>query len=136
MRSLFCGTGITVLRYVSSSAVFLASYEDLKKRLSKNTPHGKLNWSAVTIAGGFAGVFAYGFCVPLDVIKSRLQTAPEGRYPNGCRDVIREISRSEGSAGFFRGFIPTILRAFPTNSACFCGFELTLYIFRRLFPER
>ena len=36
-----------------------------------------------------AGVFNWLVSLPADVLKSRLQIAPEGKYPNGIRDVYR-----------------------------------------------
>jgi solute carrier family 25 carnitine/acylcarnitine transporter 20/29 len=66
------------------------------------------------------------------VLKSRLQTAPEGKYPNGVRDVFKEVIKTEGPTGLFRGFTPVMLRAFPANAACFFGVELTLSLFRMI----
>lgn len=34
------------------------------------------------LAGGFAGIANWSVCIPADVMKSRLQTAPEGKYPS------------------------------------------------------
>lgn len=70
--------------------------------------------------------------LPSDVVKSRLQTAPEYRYPDGMRSVIREIWKYEGPLGFFSGFSPVMLRAFPANAACFLGIELTLDLCRAI----
>ena len=75
-------------------------------------------------AGGFAGVISWSLCIPANVLKSRLQTAPAGKYPNGMRSVVTEILQHEGPKGFFRGFVPIMLRAFPTNDACFLGMEI------------
>ena len=70
-------------------------------------------------------------CIPADVIKSRLQTAPEGKYPDGMRGVLREILQHEGPKALFKGFVPVMLRAFPANAACFFGVELTLSLIRQ-----
>lgn len=85
---------------------------------------------ATLAAGGFAGIANWAVCIPADVVKSRLQTAPEGKYPDGMRGVIREILRDEGPRAFFKGFVPVMLRAFPANAACFMGVELTLSLIR------
>ncbi|PIO65521.1 hypothetical protein TELCIR_12801, partial [Teladorsagia circumcincta] len=71
-------------------------------------------------------------CIPADVLKSRLQTAPEGKYPDGIRGVFKEVMREEGPRALFKGFTPVMLRAFPANAACFFGLELTLALFRLL----
>lgn len=64
------------------------------------------------------------------MMKSRLQIAADGRYPNGIRDVYREVMRAEGVRGLFRGFTPVMVRAFPANAACFLGVEMTYSLFR------
>ncbi|KAI0223555.1 carnitine transporter, partial [Massospora cicadina] len=56
--------------------------------------------------------------IPPDVIKSRLQTAPEGTY-KGFADVFVKLIRAEGPGALFRGLGPAMLRAFPANAACF-----------------
>lgn len=38
---------------------------------------------------------------------------------------ISKVYAKEGIAGFFKGFTPAIIRAFPANAACFLGYEYT-----------
>jgi len=64
----------------------------------------------------------WSICIPFDVLKSRFQTAPEGKY-NGVLDVYRDIMKKEGSSALFRGMKPALIRAFPANAACFMGME-------------
>lgn len=64
--------------------------------------------------------------MPADVLKSRLQTAAPGTYPNGIRDVFRELMRNEGPMALYKGVTPVMLRAFPANAACFIGFEIAM----------
>ena len=42
--------------------------------------------------------------------------AAEGAYPNGARDVVRQIVREEGVMSLYKGFTPIMLRAFPANA--------------------
>lgn len=42
--------------------------------------------------------------------------APSDQYPNGVRDVFRELIKSEGVRGLYRGTTPTLIRAFPVNA--------------------
>lgn len=41
---------------------------------------GELTVGATLCAGGFAGILNWAVAIPPDVLKSRLQTAPEGTY--------------------------------------------------------
>lgn len=43
-------------------------------------------------------------------------SAPEGKYPNGFRDVLRELVREEGIGSLYKGFNAVMLRAFPANA--------------------
>ncbi|TKR95109.1 hypothetical protein L596_009321 [Steinernema carpocapsae] len=107
-----------------------ASYEYLKKKFAGDNKEKSLSPVATLIAGGLAGIANWSVCIPADVL-SRLQTAPEGKYPDGIRGVLREILREDGLKALFKGFTPVMLRAFPANAACFLGFELTLNLFRK-----
>ncbi len=57
-----------------------------------------------------------------------MQAAPDTSPPvySGMRDVARVIYREAGVRGFFRGFVPCILRAFPANASCFVAFEMAM----------
>ncbi|KAL3934612.1 MAG: hypothetical protein SGARI_003315 [Bacillariaceae sp.] len=74
-------------------------------------------------AGGFAGMACWGVSIAPDVLKSRYQTAPEGKY-NGVFDVYKTLVKTEGYGALFTGFRPAMIRAFPANAACFLGMEL------------
>jgi solute carrier family 25 carnitine/acylcarnitine transporter 20/29 len=69
----------------------------------------------------------WAVCIPADVLKSRLQTAPHGKYPrklevpmaqffifflilDGIRSVLREVLATEGPKALFKGFWPVMLR--------------------------
>lgn len=129
IASIYKGTAATLLRDIPASAAYLSVYEYLKKKFAGDTKD-KLSPGATLMAGGLAGIANWSVCIPADVLKSRLQTAPEGKYPGGIRDVFREVMREEGPKGLFKGFTPVMLRAFPANAACFFGLELSLYVFK------
>ncbi|KAI0243938.1 hypothetical protein L0F63_005503 [Massospora cicadina] len=55
---------------------------------------------------------------PPDVLKSRIQTCPNDL---GISQAYRDLIKSEGWGGLYRGLGPAMLRAFPANAACFYG---------------
>ncbi|MFH4975829.1 hypothetical protein AB6A40_002538 [Gnathostoma spinigerum] len=130
IRSIYRGTAATLLRDIPASGVYLASYEYLKKLFSHGASEHSLTPAATLVAGGLAGIANWSVCIPADVMKSRLQIAPEGKYPNGIRSVFRDIMTHEGPQALFKGFTPVMLRAFPANAACFFGYEIALSLFR------
>lgn len=72
------------------------------------------------------------FAIPPDVIKSRLQGAPNGTY-KGFLDCAAQTVKADGMSALFRGFGPAMLRAFPANAATFLGVELSLQAMNKLF---
>lgn len=54
--------------------------------------------------------------VTVSLRASGFPSAPEGKYPNGFRDVLRELIREEGVASLYKGFTAVMLRAFPANA--------------------
>jgi len=75
------------------------------------------------IAGGTAGVAMWSLVIPPDVIKSRLQSAPEGTY-KGMLDCTRKTIAQDGVRALWKGLGPAMARAFPANAATFLGVEL------------
>ncbi|ORX90104.1 mitochondrial carrier [Basidiobolus meristosporus CBS 931.73] len=125
VRSLFRGTGATLIRDVPGSVAYFGAYEFAKAALSDDAGPDTLSPMAVLVAGGLAGMANWAVAIPPDVLKSRLQTAPEGTY-KGVADVFTHLIRTEGPGALFRGLGPAMLRAFPANAACFLGVEASL----------
>lgn len=72
-----------------------------------------------------------GGAYPLDAIKSKIQTdafpsQPEKRKYMGIVDCVRKTYAAQGIRGFFKGFIPTLIRSPFANGATFAAFEITL----------
>lgn len=84
-------------------------------------------------AGGMAGIFNWIVALPVDVAKSRFQTAPEGKY-RSLIDVYKELIKADGIRAFYKGFTPVILRAFPANAACFLGYEVAMQFLNLIKP--
>lgn len=136
IRSIYKGTAATLLRDVPATGMYFMTYEWLQRIL---TPEGKsrsdLSAWRTLFAGGMAGIFNWMVAIPPDVLKSRLQTAPEGTYPNGMRDVFRQLMRNEGITALYKGATPVMLRAFPANAACFLGYEVAMKVLNWVAPN-
>uniref|UniRef100_A0A6M2E0H9 Putative mitochondrial carrier protein n=1 Tax=Xenopsylla cheopis TaxID=163159 RepID=A0A6M2E0H9_XENCH len=128
IRSIYKGSCATLLRDVPASGMYFMTYEYIQTTLSPvdefGKPTGKISLLSTIFAGGMAGIANWAVGMPADVLKSRLQTAPEGSYPNGIRDVFKELMKKEGPLALYKGVTPVMLRAFPANAACFIGFEI------------
>ncbi|CAM9708615.1 unnamed protein product [Ascophyllum nodosum] len=133
-RSVFKGWEATLMRDVPGSVAYFGVYEYLKGAFSR--PNGTVSSAGILAAGGFAvGMATWAVVIPADVVKSRWQTAAEGKY-SGLGDVFRRGSptlvKEEGVAALYKGTAPVMLRAFPANAACFFGVDFAKSILRML----
>jgi solute carrier family 25 carnitine/acylcarnitine transporter 20/29 len=126
VRSLFKGTFATLLRDGPGSIAWFGVYELSKREFMRigGVESGNLSPLAVLCAGGFAGMACWAVAIPPDVLKSRYQTAPEGKY-RGLYHVYQDLMAKEGAGALFTGIRPAMIRAFPANAACFFGMEMS-----------
>jgi solute carrier family 25 carnitine/acylcarnitine transporter 20/29 len=128
LRSVFRGLGATCVRDVPGNAAYFGTYELLRREFCclEDTPTPTLH--ATLLAGGMAGVANWVVALPADTLKSRLQTAPAGKYRN-LFDVFQQLVRKEGFSALFRGLSPALIRAFPSNAACLGAVETARSLF-------
>lgn len=133
IRSVFRGSAMTLARDGPGSAVYFATYETLKRKLTPKDESGKpgpLSLPAVCVAGGAAGVAMWIPVFPVDTVKSRLQSGA-GNLSIG--QTIREIHGRGGIKAFFPGIGPAMARAVPANAATFLGVELAHQAMNKVF---
>ena len=51
---------------------------------------------------------------------------PSSRQYLSWREVMVAVWRKEGLRGYYRGFVPCVLRAFPANAAALFMFEQSM----------
>lgn len=124
IRSVFRGTLVTGLRDVPGSGMFFILYESIIRRYGDSP-------TTITVAGGVSGILMWLVGVPPDVIKTRYQTAPQGKYRSSLQ-IIPELYKSEGVGGFYKGFGPSGIRAFLANGICLLTYDLVMKTFRKL----
>ena len=69
----------------------------------------QLSIGSTLVAGGLAGMCNWLVAIPMDVVKSRLQAAPEGTY-TGARDVLTKLLSQEGPRALWKGAVPVLMR--------------------------
>ncbi|CAD5207357.1 unnamed protein product [Bursaphelenchus okinawaensis] len=127
--AVYRGFLITSARDIPSYGTKMLVYEYIKRKMVDPTKNERISPWATLMAGGIAGIFFWLVCIPQDTLKSYLQSAREGHFPRGTRDVWCVLMKEEGLKGLFRGIAPLMARAFPANAACFLGVELTMLAF-------
>ena len=127
IRGVYHGLSATLL-FRSFFFFWWGSYDLFTRYLSDHT-----NLSTPSInfwAGGLSAQVFWLTSYPSDVVKQRIMTDPLGgalrdgerRFPRG-KDAATEIWRRDGPRGFWRGFLPCFLRAFPANAVALVAFE-------------
>ena len=128
----------TMLRDSLASFFYFTTYEYIKAKWPYRASPTDAGLVGTLIAGGTAGLANWIGCIPIDTMKSKLQTAPEGKYPRGIRSVFAEIVREHGASGsikiLYRGIGPIMIRAFPANAACFYGYESASKFLNSVWP--
>ena len=115
--SLWRGNTANVIRYFPTQALNFA-FKDFFKSLfavPKTAPYWK-SLSANLASGGAAGASSLLFVYSLDYARTRLandaKSAAKGggdRQFNGLVDVYRKTIASDGIAGLYRGFVPSVV---------------------------
>lgn len=123
---LFRGTILTLLRDVPGSLTWFGTYEYMKysAMLHFGYASSELPSIAILVSGGLAGMVCWTVSMPADLLKTKLQSAPDGTYA-GLMDVFHEATHEKGILALFKGLVPALIRAFPANAACFFGVELS-----------
>jgi hypothetical protein len=100
-------------------------YEWLHDRINEQNWSDNRGISAGLMGGGLSGVIGWGCIIPIDCIKSRLQSDTLKKY-NGVTDCVIKSYKSEGLRCFFKGGAVVCLRAFPVNAITFFVYRETL----------
>ena len=130
VQGIYHGLSATLL-FRSFFFFWWGSYDLLSRYLSTST---NLSTPAVNFwAGGASAQIFWLTAYPADVVKQRIMTDPLGgnlydgqRRFQRWRDAAREIMRRDGARGFWRGFVPCFLRAFPANAMALVAFEAVM----------
>lgn len=117
VMSLWRGNTANVIRYFPTQALNFAFRDKFKKMFGyKKEVDGYGKWMAGNLAsGGAAGATSLLFVYSLDYARTRLandaKNAKKGgeRQFNGLVDVYKKTLASDGIAGLYRGFAPSVL---------------------------
>jgi solute carrier family 25 (adenine nucleotide translocator) protein 4/5/6/31 len=116
VASLWRGNTANVIRYFPTQALNFAFKDYFKSLFGFKKSDGYWKWFAGNIAsGGAAGASSLLFVYSLDYARTRLandnKSASKGgsRQFNGLIDVYKKTIASDGIAGLYRGFVPSVV---------------------------
>ncbi|KAK7531342.1 mitochondrial carrier domain-containing protein [Phyllosticta citribraziliensis] len=117
---------------VSHGAIQFMAYEQLKHfRGSKVGGKAELsNWDYLYLSAS-SKIFAGSMTYPYQVVRSRLQTYDASSEYRSARDVVTQLWKREGVAGFYKGLLPNIVRVLPTTCVTFLVYENTKFYLPR-----
>lgn len=122
----FRGNGLNVVKVAPESALRFYSYELFKGLVANaqgEASKADIGTTGRLFAGGAAGAVAQTFIYPLELVKTRLQTSKcQGGKAPGLATITRNIFVHEGTRGFYRGLIPSVLGVVP-----YAGIDLAAY---------
>jgi hypothetical protein len=122
ISGLYRGTAATYLREVPGSGVLFMVKDKLEKkmRVQQETRYPLFIGKKI-LAGGWAGLSAWCASIPIDTIKSIIQTSSEKKR---IHQVALEIYTQGGIKPFFRGMVPQAWRIFPLSGSLLLTYEL------------
>ncbi|KLO15517.1 mitochondrial carrier [Schizopora paradoxa] len=128
--SFWRGNGTNVIRYFPTQALNFAFKDNYKQMFGFKKADGFGLWVFGNIASGAAaGASSSVFVYSLDYARTRLsadgKSAATGgkRQFNGLIDVYKQTLRSDGIAGLYRGFVPSIVGICVYRGLYFGGYD-------------
>ncbi|KAL8286618.1 hypothetical protein RQP46_004146 [Phenoliferia psychrophenolica] len=122
---IYRGLFPTIMRQGANSAVRFGSYSTLKSLVQDYTGSTAQNLSAAATfgVGGCAGIITVYATMPLDNVKTRMQSlAARTEYRNSFHCAYR-IATEEGALAFWRGATPRLARLILSGGIVFVVYE-------------
>jgi solute carrier family 25 carnitine/acylcarnitine transporter 20/29 len=138
--ALFRGFTPTLTREIIGNAAYFGAYSLIKTKLAAAQgleSSRDLRTGSLMVAGGIAGAAFWLPIIPVDTIKTRMQSQSPfeiiSRQGGGSSfssrssmlDCARLIIKNEGFAALFKGWQPCLARSVPANAALFVAMEAT-----------
>ncbi|KAF7966737.1 hypothetical protein HWV62_37263 [Athelia sp. TMB] len=130
LKSFWRGNGTNVLRYFPTQALNFAFKDYYKKMFGFKRSEGFGLWVAGNVlSGAGAGASSSVFVYSLDYARTRLsadgKSAGKGgqRQFTGLVDVYKKTLKTDGIAGLYRGFVPSIVGICVYRGLYFGGYD-------------
>jgi len=130
VAALYRSYPVTLAMNAPYTGVLVAMNESLKLTFSGVNESQSVPFAWFFLFGGISGVIAGIFTLPLDVVKTRLQTQgilsqqhSGATLYAGVMDTAGKILQESGGRGFLRGWLPRIIQAGPSAAICWGTYE-------------
>ncbi|KAH7546034.1 mitochondrial arginine transporter BAC1 isoform X1 [Ziziphus jujuba] len=132
VKGIFRGGFTTFLRESLGNAVFFSVYENVRYHMHSRLKSGSSDCTSLIdvgvgiLSGGLGGIAFWSAVLPLDVAKTKIQTAADNNTSRNPFQILSSIYTRNGLKGWYTGLYPTIVRAFPANAAAIVTWELAI----------
>jgi len=121
-RGLYKGNLATMLREGPAFAIWFTVYHRVVKMIDASDEPA---WWASAMAGAVTGVATWTSIYPVDVVKSMVQTLPEGAKASerNLAFIVRQMVKKGGVRSLYAGLGATLMRSLPVNVVTFPVYE-------------
>ncbi|KAJ9620880.1 hypothetical protein H2203_007466 [Taxawa tesnikishii (nom. ined.)] len=137
IRGFFQGFVPTTARQAANSAVRFSSYTSLRQLAqSYVAPGEKLGAISTFGIGGMAGIITVYATMPLDTIKTRMQSIEAKQEYKNSFNCAARIFREEGVLTFWSGAVPRLGRLILSGGIVFTMYEKTMELLDKVDPDK
>ena len=134
LKGLYLGWQPTLIGYSLQGSAKFGFYE-IFKQFYKGIFGNESITAKCLFASASAEILADLFLCPMESLKIRIQTSRNGSFPTNFISGFNQMKK-EGLHGFYKGFVPLILRQVPNTMLKFTIFENTVkFIYKYLFKK-
>jgi solute carrier family 25 phosphate transporter 23/24/25/41 len=120
-RIFYRGYIPNLLGILPYAGIDLAVYETLKKSYIKKSDSAQPNMLIVLLCGTCSSACGQIASYPLALVRTRLQASSTVNY--SMTGLFRNIYRSEGVFGLYRGLMPNFMKVAPAVSISYVVYE-------------
>lgn len=115
-RAFYRGCTVNLFQIFPTMAINYTVFDLTKAKLKK---HGYTGLLPSVFSGFVAGAIGSTLTFPMDVIIRNLQLDGKGDTFKGPFGVVKKVYQHQGIQGFFRGYIPMLLKVLPSCSVSY-----------------
>jgi len=136
IRGFFQGFVPTTARQAANSAVRFSSYTALRQLAQSYVQPGeKLGAISTFGIGGLAGIITVYATMPLDTVKTRMQSIEARSLYKNSFNCAAKIFKEEGLLTFWSGAVPRLGRLILSGGIVFTMYEKSMELFDRVDPD-
>ncbi|CEG36880.1 mitochondrial carrier family [Plasmopara halstedii] len=135
-RGLYKGFSASTVNVLTGN-LYISVYEKTRQLFKTRTTVGEKG--ANFVGGAVASLASQTIVVPLDIVSQRMMLTGQGNDVRKTREhtksffgVTKQVFRTEGIRGFYRGYIPSIATYAPSSSIWWGSYGLLVPVYFNL----